>query len=545
MATQIRTLSASIVQRAALESFLKLDPRVQWRNPVMFVVWAGSVLVTLIWFVGTGKESSGFVLAVALWLWFTIVFANFAESVAEGRGKAQAAALRGTRRDVMAKKLSDPAKKQSWRNVPGSALRKGDFVYVPAGEVIPGDGEVVEGAATVDESAITGESAPVVRESGGDRSAVTGGTRVLSDWLVVRITANPGETFLDRMIVLVEGARRSRTPNEIALSILLAKFTLIFLFACATLLPFSVFSVKAAAQGAAVSITVLVALLVCLIPTTIGGLLSAIGIAGMDRMIKANIIATSGRAVEAAGDVDVLLLDKTGTITLGNRQAAAFAPVLGVTSEALADAAQLASLADETPEGRSIVVFAKQRHGLRERDLKSLGAQFIPFSANTRMSGVDIGERRVRKGAADALRAGGEAQADPRAPGAGPPHRHVRRRHQRRAGARAGRCRGGDELGHAGGERSRQHGRPRLEPDQAHRGGRDRQAAPHHARFAHHLLDRERRRQVLRHHPGRLCDDLSAAQYAERDAPRDAVVGHPFGGDLQRAHPHPAHPARA
>jgi len=410
MATQIRALSASIVQRAALESFVKLDPRVQWRNPVMFVVWAGSVLVTLIWFVGTGKESSGFVLAVALWLWFTIVFANFAESVAEGRGKAQAAALRGTRREVMAKKLPDPAKRQSWRNVPGSALRKGDFVYVPAGEVIPGDGEVVEGAATVDESAITGESAPVVRESGGDRSALTGGTRVLSDWLVMRISANPGETFLDRMIALVEGAKRQRTPNEIALSILLAKFTLIFLFACATLLPFSAYAVKAAGQGAAVSITVLVALLVCLIPTTIGGLLSAIGIAGMDRLIKANIIATSGRAVEAAGDVDVLLLDKTGTITLGNRQAAAFAAAPGVTSEALADAAQLASLADETPEGRSIVVFVKQRYGLRERDLKSLGAQFIPFSANTRMSGVDFDSRRIRKGAADAVRAWVESQ---------------------------------------------------------------------------------------------------------------------------------------
>jgi K+-transporting ATPase ATPase B chain len=411
MATRIRTLSVSIVQRAALESFVKLDPRVQWRNPVMFVVWVGSVLVTLIWIAGTGKESSGFVLAVALWLWFTILFANFAESVAEGRGKAQAAALRGTRRDVMAKKLSDPARKQSWSSVAGSTLRKGDFVYVPAGEVIPGDGEVVEGAATVDESAITGESAPVVRESGGDRSAVTGGTRVLSDWLVMRITANPGETFLDRMIALVEGAKRQRTPNEIALSILLAKFTLIFLFACATLLPFSVYAVKTAVgQGTPVSITVLVALLVCLIPTTIGGLLSAIGIAGMDRMIKANIIATSGRAVEAAGDVDVLLLDKTGTITLGNRQAAAFAPAPGVTSEALADAAQLASLADETPEGRSIVVFAKQRYGLRERDLKSLGAQFIPFSANTRMSGVDLGERRVRKGAADAVRAWLEAQ---------------------------------------------------------------------------------------------------------------------------------------
>src|SRR3981189_249411 len=291
MTAHIRTLSAPMVRRAALESFIKLDPRVQWRDPVMFVVWVGSLLVTLIWFVGTGKESSGFVLAVALWLWFTIVFANFAESVAEGRGKAQAAALRGTRRDVMAKKLADPATRQSWRNVPASALRKGDFVYVPAGEVIPGDGEVLEGAATVDESAITGESAPVVRESGGDRSAVTGGTRVLSDEIRVRITSNPGETFLDRMIKLVEGASRQKTPNEIALNILLAGLTIIFLLAVAALQPFAMYA------GTSLSVPVLVSLLVCLIPTTIGGLLSAIGIAGMDRLVQQNVIAVSGRSV--------------------------------------------------------------------------------------------------------------------------------------------------------------------------------------------------------------------------------------------------------
>jgi K+-transporting ATPase ATPase B chain len=403
-----KTLSAPILKRAVLESFIKLDPRVQWKNPVMFVVLVGSILVTLLWL--SGSESSGFVLAVALWLWFTLIFANFAESVAEGRGKAQAAALRGTRRDVMAKKLPEARRDAPWSMASGSALRKGDLVLVEAGDLIPADGEVIEGAATVDESAITGESAPVVRESGGDFSSVTGGTRVLSDWLVVRVTANPGETFLDRMIGLVEGAKRQRTPNEIALSILLAKFTLIFLLACATLLPFSLYAVRAAGQGSPVSIAVLVALLVCLIPTTIGGLLSAIGIAGMDRMIRANVIATSGRAVEAAGDVDVLLLDKTGTITLGNRQASAFWRAPGAQDQELADAAQLASLADETPEGRSIVVLAKQKFGLRERDLKSLGAQFVPFSAQTRMSGVDLANRRVRKGAPEAVRAWVEAQ---------------------------------------------------------------------------------------------------------------------------------------
>jgi len=416
MTTQaIKTLSAPILKRAIAESFVKLDPRAQWKNPVMFVVLVGSALTTALWiqnafFGGGGRETAGFILHVTLWLWFTVVFANFAESVAEGRGKAQAAALRGTRRDVMAKKLPEARRDAPWSMASGSALRKGDLVLVEAGDLIPADGEVIEGAATVDESAITGESAPVVRESGGDFSSVTGGTRVLSDWLMVRVTANPGETFLDRMIGLVEGAKRQRTPNEIALSILLAKFTLIFLLACATLLPFSLYSVKAAGQGAPVSITVLVALLVCLIPTTIGGLLSAIGIAGMDRMIRANVIATSGRAVEAAGDVDVLLLDKTGTITLGNRQASAFWRAPGAKDEELADAAQLASLADETPEGRSIVVLAKQKFGLRERDLESLGAQFVPFSAQTRMSGVDLAERRIRKGAPEAVRAWVESQ---------------------------------------------------------------------------------------------------------------------------------------
>jgi K+-transporting ATPase ATPase B chain len=405
----LKTFSAPIMKRAVLDSFVKLSPRVQWKNPVMFVVLVGSALTTLLWiqnafFGATGKETAGFILHVTLWLWFTVLFANFAESVAEGRGKAQAASLRSTRRDVIGKKLADPAKRQDYAKVAGSTLRKGDIVLVEAGDVIPTDGEVVEGAATVNESAITGESAPVVRESGGDRSSVTGGTTVLSDWLVVRVTTNPGETFVDRMIALVEGAKRQRTPNEIALSVLLAKFTLIFLLACATLLPFSVYAVKAAGQGQVVSITALVALLVCLIPTTIGGLLSAIGIAGMDRMIRANVIATSGRAVEAAGDVDVLLLDKTGTITLGNRQAAAFLHASGVKTEDLADAAQLASLADETPEGRSIVVLAKQKFNLRERDLKALGAKLVPFTAHTRMSGVDLGDRQIRKGASDAIR---------------------------------------------------------------------------------------------------------------------------------------------
>jgi K+-transporting ATPase ATPase B chain len=379
------------------------------KNPVMFVVWVGSVLTTALFFqalAGHGEAPTGFILAVTLWLWFTVLFANFAEALAEGRSRAQANAMRSAKRDIMAKKLVKSMQYYGGKFVmePGFALRKDDVVLVEAGEFIPGDGEVIEGVASVDESAITGESAPVIRASGGDFNAVTGGTRVLSDWLVVRITANPGETFLDRMIAMVEGAKRQKTPNEIALTILLVAMTLIFLLATVTLLPFSIYSVEVAGAGQPVSITVLVALLVCLIPTTIGGLLSAIGVAGMGRMLQKNVIATSGRAVEAAGDVDVLLLDKTGTITLGNRQASNFLHAAGVTEAELADAAQLASLADETPEGRSIVVLAKEKFGLRERNIHELGATFVPFSAQTRMSGVNFSDRQVRKGAGDSIR---------------------------------------------------------------------------------------------------------------------------------------------
>ena len=405
--TKTRPLFDPAIVRCAIgDAFKKLNPRVQVRNPVMFVVLIGSVLTTGLFIqaaLGQGEAPTGFILAVALWLWFTVLFANFAEAMAEGRGKAQADTLRKARRDINAKKLAEPRRNGHVTSVSAGTLRKGDVVLVEAGDFIPGDGEVIEGVASVDESAITGESAPVIRESGGDRSAVTGSTRVLSDWLVVRITANPGETFLDRMIGMVEGAKRQKTPNEIALNILLASLTIIFLLATVTLLPFSLYSVRAAGQGTPVTVTVLVALLVCLIPTTIGGLLSAIGIAGMDRMIQANVIAMSGRAVEAAGDVDVLLLDKTGTITLGNRQATAFIPADGISPEALADAAQLASLSDETPEGRSIVVLAKDQYRLRERDIHGLGATFVPFTAPTRMSGVNFDGRQIRKGAADAI----------------------------------------------------------------------------------------------------------------------------------------------
>src|SRR3954462_4610380 len=395
-----------LVRRALWDSVVKLDPRHQLRNPVMFTVLIGSVATTLLFFerlnAGSG-ESPWFIFGVSAWLWFTVLFANFAEAMAEGRGKAQADTLRQSRRDVQAKKLNEPRYGAGHCLVSAATLRKDDVVLVETGDMIPSDGEIIEGVASVDESAITGESAPVIRESGGDRSGVTGGTRVLSDWLIVRVTTNPGETFLDRMISLVEGAKRQKTPNEIALDILLAAMTIIFLIACATLLPFSKYSVAAAGQGTPITITVLVALLVCLIPTTIGGLLSAIGIAGMDRMIQANVIAMSGRAVEAAGDVDVLLLDKTGTITMGNRQAVAFHPAAGVDVKTLADAAQLASLADETPEGRSIVVLAKNEFGIRERDVHDLGATFIPFSAQTRLSGVDMNGRCVRKGAAQSI----------------------------------------------------------------------------------------------------------------------------------------------
>jgi K+-transporting ATPase ATPase B chain len=396
----------AILRPALLAALAKLNPLHQLRNPVMFTVWICSSLTTILFFqalAGHGEAGAGFILAIALWLWFTLVFANFAEAMAEGRGKAQADALRKSRRDVKARLLKGSKYGDPTELVDASALRVGNVVLVEAGDTIPGDGEVVEGVASVNESAITGESAPVIRESGGDRSAVTGGTVVLSDWLVVRISTNPGDTFLDRMIAMVEGAQRKKTPNEIALDILLAALTIVFLLATATLLPYSAYSVKAAGQGHVVTITVLVALLVCLIPTTIGGLLSAIGIAGMDRMVQANVIATSGRAVEAAGDVDVLLLDKTGTITLGNRQAVAFIPAEGVSESDLADAAQISSLADETPEGRSIVVLAKERFGLRERDVHALGATFIPFTAQTRMSGVDMGGRQIRKGATSAI----------------------------------------------------------------------------------------------------------------------------------------------
>ena len=396
-----------IVKQAVVDSFKKLSPQQQMKNPVMFVVWVGSVLTTALFFQalgGHGEASAGFILAITLWLWFTVLFANFAEAIAEGRSRAQAASMRNAKRDIQAKKLTRPQYGEKFVLLSNADLRKDDVVLVEMGDFIPGDGTVIEGVASVDESAITGESAPVIRESGGDFSSVTGGTRVLSDWIVVRITANPGETFLDRMIAMVEGAKRQKTPNEIALTILLVAMTLIFMFVIVTLLPFSLYSVEIAKTGSPISITVLVALLVCLIPTTIGGLLSAIGVAGMGRMLQKNVIATSGRAVEAAGDVDVLLLDKTGTITLGNRHASNFLHASGVTEAELADAAQIASLADETPEGRSVVVLAKEKFGLRERNIHEMGATFVPFSAHTRMSGVNIGERQIRKGAADAIR---------------------------------------------------------------------------------------------------------------------------------------------
>jgi len=403
----------ALVRPALRDAFTKLDPRVQWRNPVMFVVYVGSILTTVLGvqaLVGKGEASAAFIIAVAVWLWFTVLFANFAEALAEGRSKAQAASLRGMKTKVVAKVLDAPKHGATWKPQEAESLRKGAVVLVEAGDTIPLDGEVIEGVASVDESAITGESAPVIREAGGDFSSVTGGTRVLSDWLVVRVSVNPGESFLDRMISMVEGARRQKTPNEIALNILLVALTIVFLVVVVTLLPMSIFSVETAKAGQAVTVTTLVALLVCLIPTTIGALLSAIGVAGMSRMMQANVIATSGRAVEAAGDVDVLLMDKTGTITLGNRQASAFFAAPGVTEQQLADVAQLASLADETPEGRSIVVLAKQKFNLRERDMGSLGAAFVAFTAQTRMSGVDLAAsggqpaRQIRKGAGDAIK---------------------------------------------------------------------------------------------------------------------------------------------
>ena len=413
---RLTLFDASLVGPAIADAFKKLDPRTQIRSPVMFVVYVGSIITTLLFIqslLGKGEAASGFILAITVWLWFTVLFANFAESVAEGRSKAQAASLRALKQTVTAKKMSAQKFGSPWVATSATELRKGMIVLVEAGDVIPADGEVIEGVASVDESAITGESAPVIRESGGDFSAVTGGTRILSDWLVLNVSVNPGEAFIDRMIAMVEGAKRQKTPNEIALTILLVALTIIFLVVTVTLLPMSLYSVEAAKAGTPITITVLIALLVCLIPTTIGGLLSAIGVAGMSRMMQANVIATSGRAVEAAGDVDVLLLDKTGTITLGNRQASEFFPAPGATAMQLADVAQLASLADETPEGRSIAILAKQRFNIRERDMASLNAAFVPFTAQTRMSGVDLGARAVRKGAADSMKKYVEALGRP------------------------------------------------------------------------------------------------------------------------------------
>lgn len=391
-----------ILRRAISQSFVKLNPMALLKNPVIFVVEVGALLTTvfLVRDLATGAAGTGFTLQISLWLWFTVLFANFAEAMAEARGKAQADALRKTKSDSMAKRVTGG---ERFEMVAASQLRSGDVVICDAGDTIPGDGDVIEGIATVDESVITGESAPVIRESGGDRSAVTGGTKVLSDQIRVKITSNPGETFLDRMIALVEGAERQKTPNEIALNILIAGLTLIFLLAVLTLQPFAQYSVKAAGMGAVPTVPVLVALLVCLIPTTIGGLLSAIGIAGMDRVMQHNVLAMSGKAVEASGDVNTLLLDKTGTITIGNRQAVEFLPVSGVTELELADAAQLSSLADETPEGRSVVILAKEKFGIRGREVASHEAHFIPFSAYTRMSGVDIDGRQLRKGATESI----------------------------------------------------------------------------------------------------------------------------------------------
>lgn len=406
MATKISLWDISIIKSAIRDSFRKLSPQHQIRNPVMFTVYIGSWLTSGLFIqalMDQGEAPASFILAITLWLWFTLLFANFAEAMAEGRGKAQAQALRKSRREIQAKKLAKPTRDAKVTIVPSGNLHRGDVVLIETGDFIPSDGEVIEGIASVSESAITGESAPVIRESGGDRSAVTGGTQVLSDWLIVRITSNPGETFLDHMIELVEGAKRQKTPNELALTILLAALTIVFLLVCSTLLPFSIYSSAAVGGGKVVTITVLVALFVCLAPTTIGGLLSAIGIAGMDRMIQANVIALSGRAVEASGDIDVLLLDKTGTITLGNRQATEFIPASEVSVEKLADAAQLASLADETPEGRSIVRLAKDKYNLRAREIAELGATFIPFTAQTRMSGANLPGRQIRKGACEEI----------------------------------------------------------------------------------------------------------------------------------------------
>ena len=424
----VNLMSGPIIGEAILASLKRLSVKAQLRNPVMFIVYIGAIITSVLVFMPSAQgEARWFVAAIAAWLWFTVLFANFAESIAEGRGKAQAATLKAARRDTLAKRLADPKQRDKFEETSSTLLRVGDYVLVEAYDFVPSDGQVIDGVASVDESAITGESAPVIREGGGDRDAVTGGTQLLSDWLVIKITAGQGETFLDKMIALVEGAKRQKTPNEIALSILLAAMTLIFLLATVTLLPYSLFSVERAGQGSAVSITVLISLLVCLIPTTIGGLLSAIGIAGMDRLVRANVIAKSGRAVEAAGDVNILLLDKTGTITHGNRQAVNFFPLPGIAPKRLAEAAWLSSLADETPEGKSIVLLAKNQYDFMEANAPE--AQFIPFSAETRLSGVILSNRQILKGAGDAiakylggpLEAAAQAEADPIARSGGTP----------------------------------------------------------------------------------------------------------------------------
>ncbi len=616
-----------IVRRAIIDSFWKLNPRSLLKNPVIFTVEVVSVLVTIR--IVADIVSGGpiaFDTAIAIGLWFTVLFANFAEAMAEGRGKAQAEALRRTRADLVARRLLADGTEET---VPASQLRKGDLVMISAGELIPGDGEIEEGIASVDESAITGESAPVIRESGGDRSAVTAGTKVLSDWIKVRVTAEPGESFLDRMIDLVEGAERQKTPNEIALSILLAKFTIIFLIVCVSLEPFAIYA------GQRVTDAVLIALFVCLIPTTIGGLLSAIGIAGMDRLVQHNVLAMSGRAVEAAGDVSTLLLDKTGTITLGNRQAVAFVAAPGVDERELAEVAQFASLADETPEGRSIVVLAKERYGIRERELVETHASFVPFTAQTRMSGVDLDGSEIRKGAVDSVvewaghdmppelaaeverisRSGGtplavardrqllgvielkdiikqglverfdqlrkmgirtvmitgdnpltaaaiaqESGVDDFLAEATPETKMALIKHEQEGGVLVAMTGDGTNdapalaqadvgvamnTGHDRGQRGRQHGRPRLEPDEADGDRRDRQAAADHARVPDHFLDRERRGEVLRDHPRDVRRDLSRVEPVERDAPHVAGVGDPVGRHLQRHHHRVAGAARA
>ena len=526
-------LDPKIVLPAIGSAFAKLDPRLMIKNPVMFVVEIVAALTTVIFLrdLVTGGANLGFTFQIILWLWFTVLFANFAEAVAEGRGKAQAESLKKTRTESQAKLLTGSDK--TYRLVPGTSLKVGDVVLVEAGDNIPSDGEVIEGVASVNEAAITGESAPVIRESGGDRSAVTGGTQVLSDWIRVRITAAQGSTFIDRMIKLVEGAERQKTPNEIALNILLAGLTIIFVFATVTIPSYAAYA------GGSISVVVLVALFVTLIPTTIGALLSAIGIAGMDRLVRFNVLAMSGRAVEAAGDVDTLLLDKTGTITLGNRQATAFRPVRGVTEQELADAAQLASLADETPEGRSIVVLAKEKYGIRGRDMAELGATFIPFTAQTRMSGVDAGASSVRKGAVDAILnyvGGGDAQSWRRAiPSARCSRRWLRRRPRNPGDRRRNR------QGRRHAARGRQ-GRPpaRRRPAQGHRQGRHPRAlcrtAPHgHPHRDDHRRQpddggRDRRRSRRRRFPG--AGD--ARGQAEAD-PRRAGQGQ-AGGDVRRRH---------